>query len=75
MPVSVAGGNAVNGVVSGSSVSTFDGSTFGPVTIDRRTLKTNYNVRDNSSGADELWVRTGFEVALASNATLKNQTY
>ena len=28
----------------GSSVSTFDGSTFGPVTIDRRTLKTNYNV-------------------------------
>ena len=45
------------------------------MTFDRRTLKTNYNVLDNSTGAEDLWLRTGFEWALANNVTLKNQTY
>ena len=48
----------ISGVVSGSAVSTFDGSIIAPVTIDSRTLKTNYNVLDNSTGAEELWLRT-----------------
>jgi len=75
VPTSFAGPHAISGVVSGSAVSTFDGSLISPVTIDSRTLKTNYNVRDNSTGANELWLRTGFEFALANNATVKNQTY
>ena len=48
---------------------------IGPVTFDARTLKTNYNVLDNSTYAKELWLRTGFEWALANNVTLKNQSY
>ena len=75
VPTSFAGPHAISGVVSGSAVSTFDGSIISPVTIDSRMLKTNYNVRDNSTGANELWLRTGFELALANNATVKNQTY
>jgi len=75
VPTSFAGPYAISGVVSGSAVSTFDGSIIAPVTIDSRTLKTNYNVLDNSTGADELWLRSGFEFALNNNATVKNQTY
>src|SRR3981189_3094723 len=75
VPTSFAGAHAIGGVVSGSAVSTFDGSIIAPATIDSRTLKTNYNVRDDSTGADELWLRSGFEFALSNNATVKNQTY
>ena len=42
---------AISGVVSGTAVSEFDGSIIGPVTIDLRTLTTNYNVADNATGA------------------------
>lgn len=70
-----AGANAKNGVVSGTAVNTFDGSILSPVTADSRTLRTNYNVADNSNGARELWLRTGFEWAVASNVTVKNQSY
>jgi iron complex outermembrane receptor protein len=75
VPTSFAGPFAKSGVVSGSAVSTFDGSIIGPVTIDSRTLRTNYNILDNSTGAEDLWLRTGFEWAIANNVTLKNQTY
>jgi iron complex outermembrane receptor protein len=75
VPTAFAGPNAIGGVVSGNAVSTFDGSIIGPVTIDSRTLKTNYNVLDNSTGAEELWLRTGFEWTPAANVTVKNQTY
>ena len=75
VPVSYSGANAVSGVVSGVAVSTFDGSIIGPVTIDRRTLNTNYNVLDNSTGAEEWWLRGGFEWAVAADVTVKNQTY
>jgi iron complex outermembrane receptor protein len=75
VPTSFAGGHAISGVVSGIAVSTFDGSIIGPVTIDDRTLKNNYNVADNSTGAEELWLRTGFEWTPATNFTVKNQTY
>ena len=75
VPTSFAGGHAIRGVVSGSAVSTFDGSIIGPVTIDDRTLKTNYNVLDNATGARELWLRGGFEWAIDNRTMLKNQTY
>lgn len=66
---------STHGVVAGSAVSTFDGSTIAPVTVDSRTLKTSYNVADNSTGAHELWLRGGFELALNNDITIKNQAY
>jgi len=75
VPTSFAGSNAVGSVVSGTAISTFDGSTIAPVTIDRRTLKTNYNVLDNSTGAEELWLRSGFVWTPSTDLTVKNQSY
>ena len=75
VPVSFAGSHAVNGVVSGTAVSTFSGDNLGPVTIDSRTLTTNYNVADNATGAQELWLRGGFEWTPLNNVTIKDQVY
>jgi iron complex outermembrane receptor protein len=75
VPTSFAGPNAVNGVVSGNAISTFSGDNLGPVTIDSRTLTTNYNVADNATGAQELWLRTGVEWSPLNNVTVKNQVY
>jgi iron complex outermembrane receptor protein len=63
------------GVVSGFATSTFDGTTIAPVTVDSRTLTTNYNVADNSIGARELWLRTGFEWAFNNNIKFKDEAY
>ena len=38
-----------------------------PVTIDARTLRTTYNVLDNHSGAEELWLRSGFQWDITNN--------
>ena len=46
-----------------------------PVTIDARTLTTNYNVLDNHSGAKELWLRRGFQWDITNNISLKSQAY
>src|SRR6202451_2526594 len=75
VPTSFAGSNAVKGVVSGNAVSTFSGSTIGPVTVDSRTLTTNYNVADNATGAQELWLRSGAEWTPLNNVTVKDQVY
>ena len=75
VPTSFAGGHAINGVVTGNAIGTFDGSIIGPLTIDDRTLKNNYNVSDNSTAAQDLWLRTGVEWSIDNNTTLKNQTY
>ena len=75
VPTAFAGANAVNGVVSGNAISTFSGDNLGPVTIDRRTLTTNYNVADNATGAQELWLRSGFEWTPLTNVTVKDQVY
>jgi iron complex outermembrane receptor protein len=75
VPTSFAGSNAVNGIVSGNAFSTFSGEKLGPVIIDSQTLKTNYNVADNATGAQELWLRTGFEWTPLNNVTIKNQVY
>ncbi len=76
VPTSFSGPFSKGGVVSGSAVNVFDGvSVIAPVTVDSRTLTTNYNVADNSVGAHELWLRGGFEWALANNVTVKDQVY
>jgi len=76
VPAAFAGPFATSGVVSGSAFShSFNNNFLGPVTIDSRTLTTNYNVLDNFTGATELWLRGGFEWALTDNVTLKSQIY
>jgi iron complex outermembrane receptor protein len=75
VPISFAGSHAVSGVVSGTAINTFDGSIIGPLTIDSRTLTTNYNVADNATGAQELWLRGGFEWRPLNNVTIKDQVY
>jgi iron complex outermembrane recepter protein len=75
VPVSFAGSHAVNNVVTGNAFSTFSGDDLGPMTIDSRTLTTNYNVADNATGAHELWLRSGFEWTPLNNVTVKDQVY
>ncbi len=75
VPISFAGSHAVNGVVSGNAFSTFSGDNLGPMTIDGRTINTNYNVADNATGARELWLRGGFEWTPLNNVTVKDQVY
>ena len=65
----------VCGVVSATAINTFDGSVLGPLTVNSRTLTTNYNVADNATGARELWLRSGFEWTPLNNVTIKNQVY
>jgi len=69
------GPNATHGIVSGTYVSNDNGTNLGPVTIDGRTLTTNYNVANNYVNADELWLRSGFELAINDELTLKSQVY
>jgi iron complex outermembrane receptor protein len=69
------GANATSGIVSGTSVSNYNGSNLGSVTIDNRTLRTNYNVLDNHVQANELWLRAGFELKLSADVTVKSQVY
>jgi iron complex outermembrane receptor protein len=66
---------STHSVVSGSAISTFDGSLIAPVTVDSRTLTTNYNVADNTIGANELWLRAGWEWSYGDAVTVKNQFY
>jgi iron complex outermembrane receptor protein len=66
---SFSGPNAKTGIVSGNTPG------LGDVTIDSRTLKTNYDVSDNRNEAEEYWLRGGFEWALARGLTLRDQAY
>jgi iron complex outermembrane receptor protein len=74
-PIAFSGPFARTGVVSGTAVNTFDGTILGPLTIDGRTLTTNYNVADNSTGAQQLWLCGGFEWSPTAGITVKNQFY
>ena len=69
------GGNAAAGVVAGNYISNYNGTNLGAVTIDKRTLTTNYNVLSNSNQAEEYWLRGGFEWNLKNNVTFRNQVY
>jgi iron complex outermembrane receptor protein len=75
VPVAFSGPFATKGIVSGTYVSEYNGTNLGAVTIDGRTLKTNYNVLDNHKTIKESWVRGGFEWNLTNDVTLRNQTY
>src|SRR6202012_3716323 len=70
-----AGPFATSGIVSGTSVSSLSGVPLGPVTIDSRTLTTNYNVADNHKTMNETWVRGRFERGFAPNVMFKTQLY
>jgi iron complex outermembrane receptor protein len=75
VPIAFSGPFATSGIVSGTKISNYNGTDLGPVTIDSRTLTTNYNVLDNHQSLSETWVRGGFEWDIASNITLKTQAY
>ena len=75
VPVAFSGPFATTGIVSGTKVSDYNGTNLGPVTIDSRTLKTNYNVLDNHKTIKESWVRGGFEWNVTDSVTLRSQTY
>ncbi|MGJ5081114.1 TonB-dependent receptor [Bradyrhizobium sp. HKCCYLS3013] len=75
VPVAYSGANATSGIVSGTKISAYNGSDLGAVTIDGRTLSTNYNVVDGHKTIKESWVRSGFEWDLNNDVTLRSQIY
>ena len=78
VPANAPGVIPTNGIVSGLWTNYYlngHTGTLNPVTIDARTLKTNYNVLDNHSGAQELWLRSGFQWDITNNISLKSQVY
>ncbi|AMA58961.1 TonB-dependent receptor [Bradyrhizobium sp. CCGE-LA001] len=75
VPIAFSGRYATSGIVSGTKVSDYNGANLGPVTIDSRTLSTNYNVLDNHKTIKETWGRAGFEWNLSNDVTLRSQTY
>jgi iron complex outermembrane recepter protein len=64
-----------SGIVSGTHQSFNNSPDTFPVTIDRRTLTTNYNVLNNINRAEELWLRGGFEWAITPNLVMRSQSY
>ncbi|WP_458146812.1 TonB-dependent receptor [Bradyrhizobium sp. UFLA05-109] len=76
VPANAPGIVPTTGIVSGVWSNYYlGGGTPVPVTIDARTLTTNYNVLDNHSGASELWLRSGFQWDITNNVSLKSQVY
>jgi iron complex outermembrane receptor protein len=83
VPANYPGIVPTNGIVSGQWTQHYPGpdsflgpvGPLNPVTIDARTLRTTYNVLDNHSGAEELWLRSGFQWDITRNVQLKSQVY
>jgi iron complex outermembrane receptor protein len=73
--VSATTASPTSGIVSGSYVSNFNDTNLGPVTIDSRTLRTNYNVLDNRNDAEEYWLRGGFEWMASDAVRVRDQVY
>jgi iron complex outermembrane receptor protein len=73
--VSATTASPTSGIVSGTYVSNFNGTNLGPVTIDSRTLRTNYNVLDNRNDAEEYWLRGGFEWVASDAVRVRDQVY
>jgi iron complex outermembrane receptor protein len=69
-PVSFSGPFSTPGVVSG-----VPRGSLSPVTVDSRTLTTNYNTLDNHDSAKQFWGRTGFDLEIAPGLLLKEQAY
>ena len=68
------GANGRGGIVSGSYVSSYNGTNLGAVTIDDRTLQTNYNVIDNTTGGRILGARR-VRVETLGRRHLRDQVY
>jgi len=83
VPANAPGIVPTKGVVSGLWTQYYPGpdsflghvGTLNPVTVDARTLRTNYNVLDNHSGAKENWLRTGIDWDITNNVKFKSQVY
>ena len=75
VPLAFSGGNATSSIVSGTYISNYNGTNLGPITIDGRTLKTNYNVLDNRNTAEEYFLRGGFDWTIGSGLALRDQVY
>jgi iron complex outermembrane receptor protein len=83
VPANAPGIVPTKGIVSGQWTQYYPGpddfqghvGPLNPVTIDARTLRTTYNVLDNNSGAQELWLRSGFQWDISNNVSLKSQVY
>lgn len=78
VPANAPGIIPTSGIVSGTWSNYYLNGRTGtpnPVTIDARTLTTTYNVLDNHSGANELWLRSGFQWDITNNIQLKSQVY
>ena len=78
VPANAPGVVPTTGIVSGAWTNYYlngHTGTLNPVTIDARTLNTNFNVLNNHSGAEELWLRSGFQWDITSNISLKSQVY
>lgn len=75
VPVAFSGPNATRGIVRGTLISSFNGTNLGAVTVDRRTLTTNYNVLDDSKKIRETWLRAGFEWSPSSAVKIRNMFY
>ena len=67
---SSAAANASDGLIDGSYVSNFNGTDLGPVTIDKRTLRTNYNVLDSRTRADHPAIREQHMARLSRTSAL-----
>ncbi len=63
------------GVVGGSFSQAAGSGVLGPITIDSRTLTTNYNTLDNHDGARQYWARAGFDLEITPEILLKEQVY
>ena len=78
VPANAPGIVPTTGIVSGTWSNYYLNGRTGtpnPVTIDARTLSTTYNVLDNHNGANELWLRSGFQWDLSNNVQLRSQVY
>jgi iron complex outermembrane receptor protein len=83
VPANFPGVVPTNGIVSGRWTQYYPGPSdfaghvgqLNPVTIDARTLQTNYNVLDNKNGAHELWLRSGVQWDLSNAVQFRSQLY
>ena len=75
VPTSFAGANAATASFPVARSARSAATIIAPVTINARTLTTNYNVADNPTGAQELWVRSGFEWSPLNNVTIEDPGY
>ncbi len=74
-PAAFSGAAAASGIVSGMYTSPYNGTMLGPVTVDSRSLKTNYNVLDNRNSAKEYFLRVGLDWNLGGGVTVREQAY